>query len=80
MRLLFLGKLRDVAGGPEICLAVEGALDWSGLMARLDPGVAAAIADPAVHVACNGELLRERERLSAGAGDELAFLPPVSGG
>jgi molybdopterin synthase sulfur carrier subunit len=80
MRLLFLGKLRDVAGVPEMDLTVERPLDWSGLLAHLEPTLASAVADPAVHVACNGELLRDRERLSAGAGDEVAFLPPVSGG
>ncbi|MGN6498181.1 MAG: MoaD/ThiS family protein [Tsuneonella sp.] len=80
MKLLFLGKLRDIAGTAEQELATDRSLDWVGVLAALEPALSAALSDPAVRVARNGELLADRERLSAQSDDELAFLPPVSGG
>ena len=76
--LLFLGRLADLAGGGErACVAP---LDWAGLMAALDPALAAAIADDKVRVAVNGQIVADKRRLTGAAGDEIALLPPVSGG
>jgi molybdopterin synthase sulfur carrier subunit len=43
-------------------------------------GLAAAVRDPRVKVALNGAVLADREALVARHGDEIALLPPVSGG
>lgn len=75
-RLVFLGKLADVAGMPERDVP-SGPLEQ--VLAGLEPALALALLDERVRVALNGELVGERA-LVLGDGDELAFLPPVSGG
>jgi molybdopterin synthase sulfur carrier subunit len=78
VRLVFLGKLADLAGAAECTTAAP--LDWSGLLAMLPPDLAVAIADPKVRIAVDGELLADKLALAAGEGAEVALLPPVSGG
>lgn len=78
MRVVLLGKLADLAGAGELVLA--GPLDWAGLLAGLPPALAEAAGDPRNRVAVNGALIVDRESLSARSGDEIALLPPVSGG
>lgn len=75
-RLVFLGKLADLAGGRERVVAA-GPLDQ--VLAALEPDLALALLDERVRTALNGELVGERA-LVLGEDDELAFLPPVSGG
>ncbi len=76
--VVFLGKLADLAGAPSLGLAAP--LDWAGLTAALPPALAEAIGDPRNRVALNGALLADKAGLQAGEGDEVALLPPVSGG
>lgn len=76
--VVFLGKLADLAGAPSLALAAP--LDWAGLKAALPPALGEAIDDPRNRVALNGALLADKAGLQAGAGDEVALLPPVSGG
>lgn len=75
--LVFLGRLRDLAGTAEMSVA-PGALE--DLLAGLPVELAVALLDERVRIALNGELLAERGGVMLGEGDELAFLPPVSGG
>lgn len=74
---MFLGRLQDVAGGPE-CEIAPGAL--SDILGTLSPELALAITDERVRWALNGELIGEHGAIVLADGDELAFLPPVSGG
>ena len=76
--ILFLGPLRDLAGEPT--RAVAAPLDWAGLLAAVGPEVAAQLGEARVNVACAGKVLGEKTSLSAQDGDEVALLPPVSGG
>ncbi len=76
--VVFLGKLADLAGAPS--LSLPGPLDWTGLKAALPSALAEAVDDPRNRVALNGALLADKAGLQAGAGDEIALLPPVSGG
>lgn len=76
--VVFLGKLADLAGAPSLALAAP--LDWAGLKAALPGPLAAAVDDPRNRVALNGALLADKAALRAGEGDEIALLPPVSGG
>lgn len=76
-KLVFLGKLADVAGGAERATR-PGAL--ADVLARLPAALAVALLDERVRVALNGELVAHPEGIVLGEGDELAFLPPVSGG
>lgn len=76
--MVFLGKLADLAGAPSLRLWAP--LDWAGLKAALPETVVAVIEDPRNRVAVNGVLLADKAALHAGEGDEIALLPPVSGG
>ena len=78
-RLVFLGRLEDLAGAPEIACVLSGPTTLSDLLATLPPLLAEALRGPRVRVAVNGELV---DPAAAGLtdGDEIAFLPPVSGG
>jgi molybdopterin synthase sulfur carrier subunit len=75
--LMFLGRLADAAGGAE--LSVEpGVLEE--VLGTLAPELAVALLDERVRIALNGELIGRSGGIVLADGDELAFLPPVSGG
>ena len=76
--ILFLGPLRDLAG--EATREVDAPLDWAGLLEAVGPEVAAQLREERVNVACAGKVLGEKTDLMAQDGDEVALLPPVSGG
>jgi len=83
MRILYFAWLRERTGAdaeevapPAGVTDVRGLVDW--LRAR-SPGHAAALADLAqVRVAVNQEAVALDHPV--GAGDEVAFFPPVTGG
>lgn len=74
----FLGPLRDLAG-VDSC-EVDAPLDWAGLLNAVAPPVAQQLRDARVNVACAGRVLADKTALDAKDGDEVALLPPVSGG
>ena len=76
-KLVFLGRLQDVAGATEREVAVGSLAD---ILATLSPDLALAVTDERVRWALNGELIGEHGAIVLSDGDELAFLPPVSGG
>ena len=78
VRILFLGPLREVAEQAEKRVAAP--LDWRGLLEVVGPDVAARLAEEKVSVACGGTVLADKTSLMAQDGDEVALLPPVSGG
>ena len=78
VRLVFLGKLADLAGAPE--KDVPGPLGWQGLLAALPGPLGEAVKGDKVKLAVNGTVLAEKIALAAADGDEVALLPPVSGG
>ncbi len=78
IRVLFLGLLQDNAGAPE--REFPAPLDWAGLLDGVDPITAEELRQGRVHLACNGQILTDRTALQAQDGDEIALLPPVSGG
>lgn len=76
-KLVFLGRLADLAGVPE--REVEpGPLET--ILAGLPVELAVALLDEKVRIARNGELLVNPGSIMVAPGDEIAFLPPVSGG
>ncbi len=76
-RLVFLGRLEDVAGMPQTEVP-PGPVEQ--VLAALAPELAVALLDEKVRMALNGRLIGDRGAVVLGEGDELAFLPPVSGG
>ena len=76
--ILFFGRLQDAIGTnalsarlPDDVRDTDGVRAWLG---RDHP----ALCDPSVRIAVNAEM-RAANR-SVGDGDEIAFLPPMSGG
>ena len=76
--VLFLGPLRDLAG--ETSRELPAPLDWAGLLEAAGPEIADQLQQERVNVACAGKVLADKTTLSAQDGDEVALLPPVSGG
>ena len=76
-RLVFLGRLEDAAGASELSVT-PGPLE--AVLAALEPGLAVALLGERVRMALNGVLIAERGGIVLRDHDELAFLPPVSGG
>lgn len=78
LKLVFLGRLEDAAGAAERDVATAARV--KDVLAGLEPELAAALAGVRVRLAVNGALVADREAITLEDGDELAFLPPVSGG
>jgi len=76
--VVFIGKLADLAGEGE--REVAAPLDWASFGEKLGVQIAAAAADERTKIAVNGEVLADKTALAANDGDEVALLPPVSGG
>ncbi len=81
-RLLFFGKLGDAAGGRERAWPVG--IDATTIDAIVkaisegDPALGAALAEPTVRCIVNETMSSRNAAIREG--DEVAFLPPVSGG
>ena len=78
LKLVFLGRLADAAGAGEREVAAVPSI--AALVAGLEPDLSAALAGPKVRIAVNGKLVADRAMFTLRDGDEVAFLPPVSGG
>lgn len=78
VRVLFLGSLADLAGTEEI--SVPAPLDWEGLLRIVGPAVAEQMPGDRIKIACAGRVLPDKRSLNAADGEEVALLPPVSGG
>lgn len=72
--MLFLGRLQNVAGSGE--RTVEHRQDVASLIDSFEAELAQALRSDKVRVAVNGVL----GMTVLADGDEVAFLPPVSGG
>ena len=74
LTVLFLGRLQDVAGAGE--RSVEYRADVTELIDSFEADLSAALRSLKVRVAVNGAF----GATALSDGDEVAFLPPVSGG
>ena len=74
LRVLFLGRLEDAAGAATREVATHP--DVAALIAAFEPALAQTLRSGTVRVAVNGVL----GATALADGDEVAFLPPVSGG
>ncbi len=80
LTVLMMGRLRDVAGWRERRLeAAPSSLSaLRALLASEDAALGLALNGQGVQAAVNKALTRDD--LALAAGDEIAFLPPMSGG
>jgi sulfur-carrier protein len=78
VRIVFLGPLRDLAGETE--REAPAPLDWAGLLEAVGSDVADQLRGERVHIACAGKVIADKTALLAQDGEEVALLPPVSGG
>jgi sulfur-carrier protein len=78
LKLVFLGRLEDAAGTAERKVPLVATIEE--VFAGLEPELVAALRADRVKLAVNGVLLRDLDAPVLRDGDELAFLPPVSGG
>jgi len=76
-KLVFMGRLECVAGMAEMSVA-PGPVEQ--VLATLDPALAVQLLGEKVRMAHNGRLLTDMGGVVLDENDELAFLPPVSGG
>ena len=83
-RLVFLGRLEELAGRQSEDIAASASLDWTDVLGWLGDWYSIEFAELVdsenVKVALNGALVSDKHGLTLVDGDELAFLPPVSGG
>jgi molybdopterin synthase sulfur carrier subunit len=77
-RVLLFGPLRDLAGWRERQIDSASIAALRSLLAGEDAELGAALAGPGVQVALDQVIVRGDAAL--GAGSEIAFLPPMSGG
>lgn len=81
--MLFLGRLEDIAGAAEIHVPLAGENSLKAVMDTLPADLVAALGGPRIRLAVNGELVgasMDPGELMIADTDEIAFLPPVSGG
>jgi molybdopterin synthase sulfur carrier subunit len=79
VRLVFLGRLEDLAGALERDIPLAAPTPLADVLATLPADLAAALTASRIRLARNGTLT-PAEGLTVSPNDELAFLPPVSGG
>lgn len=78
-KLLFLGRLEDVAGASDLTVPLQEPTTLADILLMLPPTLGDALGGPKVKLALNGTLVPAAGLMLVDA-DELAFLPPVSGG
>lgn len=80
--VLFFASLKETVGCERTSMDLPGSLELPAfidrLAAQLGPQVGEALRAESVRVAVNQVLLRGSEVIDDG--DEVAFLPPVTGG
>jgi molybdopterin synthase sulfur carrier subunit len=76
--VVFIGRLSELAG--TATRELPAPLNWAGLLEAVGPELAEQLQHERVHVACAGAVLADKTALNAQDGDEVALLPPVSGG
>jgi molybdopterin synthase sulfur carrier subunit len=82
-RALFFGRLRDAAGCSERQASLSGAVNLQEFRARAADGDAdfeSALQAPSIRVALNGAIVQAGADVLINPGDEVAFMPPFSGG
>jgi molybdopterin synthase sulfur carrier subunit len=80
VKLVFLGRLEDLAGAAELEVKAD---TLAALLTGLPQGLQGVVANAKVRFAVNGSVIApgtDPATVTLGDGDEVALLPPVSGG
>ncbi len=80
--ILLFGRLKDAFGADQVPLPA-GAATVAHLrtgLAREHPDLAGMITAPSVRIAVNQELVLDEDGTPVSPADEIALLPPLSGG
>ena len=82
IHVIFFASLRDAVGVSELQLEAATVADlFSALTEQLSADAVSALTDDNVRIAVNQELLAPGSANHTFAqGDEVAFLPPITGG
>ena len=81
-KVLLCGRLKDAFGASFVALP-EGVATAAALrrrLAELHPDLAAQIIAKSVRIAVNQQLVADEATARISATDEIALLPPLSGG
>lgn len=80
--VLLFGKLKDAFGAASIALpeGVGTAAELRARLAELNPDLAEMLRAKTVRIAVNQELVADEAGTQISASDEIALLPPLSGG
>jgi molybdopterin synthase sulfur carrier subunit len=80
--VLLFGRLKDAFGAASVALpdGVATAAQLRARLAELNPDLADMLRAKTVRIAVNQELVADEAETAVSAGDEIALLPPLSGG
>jgi len=80
--VLLFGRLKDAFGAPSVPLpdGVQTAAELRARLVELNPDLADMLRAKTVRVAVNQELVADEAGTPVSAADEIALLPPLSGG
>jgi sulfur-carrier protein len=81
-KVLLFGRLRDAFGSDWIDLPAEvaTAAELRARLTREHPDIAGLLTSRAVRFAINQQLVTDEASAMIGPADEVALLPPLSGG
>jgi molybdopterin synthase sulfur carrier subunit len=79
-RVLFLGRLKEAAGARELDLESDTLHELIESLDERAPGLGAMLSGPGVRVAVNQALTLPGADFALRPTDEVAFMPPMSGG
>lgn len=80
--VLLFGRLKDAFGAASVALpdGVQTAADLRARLVELNPDLAETLRAKTVRIAVNHELVGDEAGTPVSAADEIALLPPLSGG
>jgi molybdopterin converting factor small subunit len=80
--ILLFGRLKDAFGAPSIPLppAAATAAALRATLADLNPDLADMLRAKTVRIAVNQELVVDEAGTAISSADEIALMPPLSGG
>lgn len=81
-KVLLFGRLKDAFGAASVALpdGVRTAAELRTRLVELNPDLADTLSAKTVRIAVNQDLVADEAGTVVSAADEIALLPPLSGG